>query len=60
MREMIGDFRQFAGQGRLKGLIYYAWADDRYGIYRCGNLTESGRLLLESKVPSVNGPASGA
>jgi hypothetical protein len=46
MREMLGDLRQFVGDGRLKGLIYYAWADDKYGIYRCGSLTESGRLAL--------------
>jgi hypothetical protein len=45
MREMLADFDQFAQQGRLKGLIYYAWADDKYGIYRCGALTDSGRLM---------------
>jgi hypothetical protein len=46
MREMLGYLRQFVGDGRLKGLIYFAWADDKYGIYRCGSLTESGRLAL--------------
>jgi hypothetical protein len=48
MREMLSDFRQFVRDGRLKGLIYYAWADDKYGIYRCGALTESGRLMLDT------------
>jgi hypothetical protein len=50
MREVLDDFRQFVRQGRLKGLFYYSWTDDRYGIYRCSTLTESGRLSLESKV----------
>ena len=31
MQEMLGDFRQFARQGRLKGLLYYAWADEDMG-----------------------------
>jgi hypothetical protein len=35
MRELLGDFRQFSRESRLKGLIYYAWGDDRYGVYRC-------------------------
>jgi hypothetical protein len=30
-QEMLGDFRQFAREGRLKGLLYYAWADDKMG-----------------------------
>lgn len=46
MQEMIADFHQFAKQGRLRGLLYYAWADDKYGIYRCGALIESGRLAV--------------
>ncbi len=50
MRELLDDFRQFADAGRLKGLLYYAWADERYGIYRCGVLTESGRLALDPAV----------
>ncbi len=28
------------------GLVRYAWGDARYGIYRCGKLTEAGRLAL--------------
>jgi len=46
MREMLVDFRGFASQGRLKGLFYYAWADDEYGIYRCDALSNSGRLAF--------------
>jgi hypothetical protein len=49
MREMLGDFRLLASQGRLKALLYYAWADHKYGIYRCGALTDSGGWALDSK-----------
>jgi hypothetical protein len=49
MREMLADFRQFLRQSRLRGLIYYAWDDDKYGIYRCGGVTESGRLALDTR-----------
>jgi hypothetical protein len=47
--EILADFRQFVQRGRLEGLIYYAWTDERYGIYRCGVLTISGRLALDSR-----------
>ena len=50
IREMFADFRQFVRQGRLQGLIYYAWADDRYGVYRCGFLIDSGKLALDSRI----------
>jgi hypothetical protein len=50
MQEMLGDFRQFAREGRLKGLLYYAWEDAEYGIYRCAALTDSGRLALDAKI----------
>ena len=50
MRELLADFRQFAAAGRLKGLIYYAWADDKYGIYRCNGLAEVGQLVLNPGV----------
>jgi hypothetical protein len=44
--ELLTDFREFARQGRLKGLLYYAWSDNDYGIYRCNELTPSGRLVI--------------
>jgi hypothetical protein len=47
--EILADFREFVQRGRLKGLIYYAWADEKYGIYRCDGLTNSGRLALDSR-----------
>lgn len=46
IREMRADFQHFVWQGRLRGTLYYAWADDRYGVYRCGRLTAAGRLAL--------------
>ncbi len=46
IQEMRADFRQFVRQGRLRGMLYYAWADDRYGVYRCDRLTAAGRLAL--------------
>jgi hypothetical protein len=49
LRELTADFRQFARTGRLAGLMYYAWADNKYGVYRCGALAESGRLALDPK-----------
>jgi hypothetical protein len=48
MREMLAHLRQFVRSRRLKGLIYYAWSDDKHGVYRCGSLTESGRLALNT------------
>jgi hypothetical protein len=46
--EMLADFRQFEEEGRLAGLLYYAWTDDQYGLYRCGHLSESGELAIGS------------
>ena len=50
MQEMLDDFRRFARVGRLKVLLYYAWMDAKYGIYRCSALTDSGRLALDAKI----------
>jgi len=50
MQETIGNLRRFVRAGQLAGLIYYAWADDRYGAYRCGALTESGRVALSFRI----------
>lgn len=49
VRELLGDFRQYKSAGRLTGLLYYAWSDDKYGLYRCGALTETGRLVLDPR-----------
>jgi hypothetical protein len=50
MQDMLIDFRPFVREGRLNGLLYYAWADDKYGIYRCGAVTASGRVALNPKI----------
>lgn len=50
-REMLADFRQFVRQGRLMALLYFAWTDGKYGALRCGAVTESGRLALDSRAP---------
>lgn len=53
IREMREDFRQAAGEHRLLGLFYFAWTGDPwaqqtdpFSVYRCGRLTESGKLAI--------------
>jgi hypothetical protein len=48
VREMRDNFRPYVDDGRLKGLIYYAWIDtsENFGVYRCGALLETGRLAI--------------
>jgi hypothetical protein len=53
VREMRDYYGQLARQGRLKGLIFYVWHGDWHAdlenpasAFRCGALTESGRLAL--------------
>lgn len=55
-RQVIGTirdaFKHFVDEGRLSALIYYAWVGvpgnkiDGSAIWRCGSLTEAGRLAL--------------
>jgi len=46
--EMMATFRQYARQGTLAGLFYYAWIDqaEHFGVFRCGALTKSGHLAV--------------
>lgn len=48
VREMRQSFSASIQQGRLKGVLYYAWLDkvEHFGVYRCGTLTETGRSAL--------------
>lgn len=53
VREMRANFARAAAQGRLIGAMIYTWNSDPWAktvdeesIYRCGELTESGRLAL--------------
>jgi hypothetical protein len=48
VNETRTNFRPYIAQKRILGLFYYAWLDSREGfaVYRCGHLTETGRLAL--------------
>jgi hypothetical protein len=53
VREMMSEFRKYHDAGRLVGAIYYTWNTDPwaktidpFSAYRCGGLTESGRLAI--------------
>jgi hypothetical protein len=53
VREMRDYYGELARQGRLKGLIFYTWQgnahaakEDPASAFRCGALTESGRLAI--------------
>lgn len=55
VREMMGNFRPYAQQGRLSGLLYFSWNSDpaaksvSFGsVWRCGTLTDSGRLAVDA------------
>ena len=48
-----GAYKEFADQGRLAALMYYSWSGDYYGqkespgtLFRCGALTDAGKLAL--------------
>jgi len=48
VQEMMGDFGQLIHERRLTALIYYSWiGDPPFDVYRCGALTESGRVVIE-------------
>ena len=47
VQEMMNEFRELARDGRLTGLIYYAWiGEPRFDVFRCGALTQSGSLAI--------------
>jgi hypothetical protein len=53
IRSMMSEFRKYADEGRLIGAIYYSWNTDAWEreidpltIFRCGALTEGGRLAI--------------
>ena len=48
VREMMGNFRKLAQEGRLAGIMYYTWTGDPpNNVFRCGELTEPGKLALQ-------------
>lgn len=55
VREMMGDFLSYARKGQLAGMFYFSWNTDPWAkqtspksLFRCGALTESGRLALDA------------
>lgn len=54
---MASDLRPWVQQGRVAALLYYVWQrsvwvtkEEPFSIYRCGGLTESGRLAIDSSL----------
>lgn len=57
VREVRAVFARAAAEGRLVGITYFAWTSEPWvkeptplSIYRCGGLTESGRLAISPQV----------
>jgi hypothetical protein len=48
VKEMRNNFRPYIRDGRLQGLLYYAWLDNSedFALFRCGSLTQSGHVAL--------------
>jgi hypothetical protein len=51
IRQVRDIFHQYIQQGRIGGLFYFTWGSDAtqpdpYSVYRCGALTEAGKLAL--------------
>lgn len=53
VKELRGDFAKAAAQRRLGGIVYFSWNSDPWSktvdpdsVYRCGELTEAGRLAI--------------
>jgi len=53
LRQVIDAFERYASEGRLAGMFYFAWNTDAYAktpdpfsVFRCGALTESGKLVV--------------
>jgi hypothetical protein len=48
IQELTHDFRLISREGRLAGAFYYTWTGEAlFDVYRCGALTEGGRLALQ-------------
>jgi hypothetical protein len=53
IEHMMADFRTLAQQGRVQAVLYYSWNTDPWAksidpitIYRCGSITEAGKIAL--------------
>ncbi|MBV8224283.1 MAG: hypothetical protein JO232_03735 [Verrucomicrobia bacterium] len=54
---MVDDLRPHVQQGSVVGLLYFVWQrsvwankEEPFSIYRCGGLTESGRLAIDASL----------
>jgi hypothetical protein len=43
---MMQAYKQLADEGKLANITYFSWSDPDYGIFRCGDLTDAGKLAL--------------
>jgi hypothetical protein len=43
---MMQTYKILANEGRLENITYFSWNDPSYGIFRCGALTDAGKLAL--------------
>src|SRR5882757_10440442 len=43
---MMQTYKILAGEGKLANITYFSWGDPSYGIFRCGALTDAGKLAL--------------
>jgi hypothetical protein len=43
---MMQTYKILANEGRLANITYFSWNDPSYGIFRCGALTDAGKLAL--------------
>jgi hypothetical protein len=43
---MMQTYKILANEGRLANIMYFSWNDPSYGIFRCGALTDAGKLAL--------------
>jgi hypothetical protein len=46
IQETRNNFKPFIAQRKVTGLFYYAWLDQQYGLFRCGALSDAGKLAL--------------
>jgi hypothetical protein len=56
VRQVMDSFQRYASEGRLGGMFYFAWNTDAYAkspdpfsVFRCGELTESGKLVISAR-----------
>jgi hypothetical protein len=43
---MMQTYKTLADEGKLADITYFSWADPDDGIFRCGALTDAGKLAL--------------